>query len=48
MVSKKIDIDRIVDNIIRLGAGQLFASNLKNKWLEAGPEKVIRLIEVSI
>ncbi|KAK6706732.1 hypothetical protein SNK04_004235 [Fusarium graminearum] len=48
MVSKKIDMDRIVDNMIRLGAGQSFASNPKNKWLEAGPEKVMRLIEASI
>ncbi|KAL3599869.1 hypothetical protein FPOAC2_04097 [Fusarium poae] len=48
MVSKKIDIDQIVDNMTRLGAGQSFASNPKNKWLEAGPEKVMRLMEASI
>jgi superfamily II DNA helicase RecQ len=47
-VSKKINMGRIVDNMIRLGAGQSFASNPKNKWLEAGPEKVMRLIEASI
>jgi hypothetical protein len=39
---------RIVDNIIRLGAGQSFTSNPKNEWLEAGPEKVMRLMEASI
>ncbi|KAH7187404.1 hypothetical protein DER44DRAFT_709188, partial [Fusarium oxysporum] len=39
---------RIVDNMIRLGAGQSFTSNPKNKWLEAGPAKVIRLMEASI
>ncbi|KAL9565573.1 hypothetical protein ACKAV7_009755 [Fusarium commune] len=48
IVSKKIDIGRIVDNMIRLGAGQSFASNPKNKWLEAGPAKVMRLMEASI
>lgn len=47
-VSKKIDMGRIIDNIIRLGAGQSFASNPKNKWLEAGPAKVMRLMEASI
>jgi hypothetical protein len=47
-VSKKINMGRIVDNMIRLGAGQSFASNPKNKWLEAGPAKVMRLIEASI
>ncbi|VTO81898.1 unnamed protein product, partial [Fusarium graminearum] len=47
-VSKKIDMGRIIDNMIRLGAGQSFASNPKNKWLEAGPEKVMRLMEASI
>ncbi|KAI3578614.1 hypothetical protein IWW34DRAFT_737753 [Fusarium oxysporum f. sp. albedinis] len=47
-VSKKIDMGRIVDNMIRLGAGQSFASNPKNKWLEAGPAKVMRLMEASI
>ncbi|GKU07275.1 unnamed protein product [Fusarium langsethiae] len=47
-VSKKINMGRIVDNMIRLGAGQSFVSNPKNKWLEAGPEKVMRLIEASI
>jgi hypothetical protein len=34
--------------MIRLGAGQSFASNPKNKWLGAGPEKVMRLMEASI
>ncbi|GKU14234.1 unnamed protein product, partial [Fusarium langsethiae] len=48
IVSKKIDMDRIVDNMIRLGAGQSFTSNPKNKWLEAGPAKVMRLIQASI
>jgi hypothetical protein len=47
-VSKKIDMGRIVDNMIRLGAGQSFASNVKNKWQEPGPAKVMRLIEASI
>ncbi|PCD21222.1 hypothetical protein FGRA07_11749 [Fusarium graminearum] len=47
-VSKKINMGRIVDNMIRLGAGQSFASNPKNVWLEPGPAKVIRLIETSI
>ncbi|KAI3572913.1 hypothetical protein IWW34DRAFT_837925 [Fusarium oxysporum f. sp. albedinis] len=47
-VSKKINMGRIVDNMIRLGAGQSFTSNPKNKWLEAGPAKVIRLMEASI
>ncbi|KAM7182560.1 hypothetical protein V8F33_014219 [Rhypophila sp. PSN 637] len=41
-VSKKIDIGRIVDYIIRLRAGQSFVSNPKNKRLEAGLEKVKR------
>ncbi|EYB28035.1 hypothetical protein FG05_30289 [Fusarium graminearum] len=47
-VSKKINMGRIVDNMIRLGAGQSFASNPKNVWLEPGPAKVIRLLETSI
>ncbi|KAM7182532.1 hypothetical protein V8F33_014240 [Rhypophila sp. PSN 637] len=37
----KIDIGQIVDYIIRLRAGQSFASNPKNKRLEAGLEKVL-------
>ncbi|EXK77042.1 hypothetical protein FOQG_18233 [Fusarium oxysporum f. sp. raphani 54005] len=47
-VSKKIDMGRIIDNMIRLGAGQSFASNPKNNWLEPGPAKVMRLMEASI
>lgn len=39
---------RIVDNMIWLGAGQSFASNPKNNWLESGPAKVIQLMEASI
>ncbi|KAF4421770.1 recQ family helicase [Fusarium austroafricanum] len=47
-VSQKIDTGRIADNMIRLGAGQSFASNPKNDWLEPGPAKVMRLMESSI
>ncbi|TVY74984.1 hypothetical protein Focb16_v005470 [Fusarium oxysporum f. sp. cubense] len=47
-VSEKIDMGRIIDNMIRLGAGQSFASNPKNNWLEPGPAKVMQLIEASI
>jgi hypothetical protein len=43
-----IDIGRISDSMVRLGAGQSFTSNPKNSWLEPGPAKVMRLMEASI
>jgi hypothetical protein len=36
-VSQKINMGRIADSMVRLGAGQSFATNPKNDWLEPGP-----------
>ncbi|RSL86277.1 hypothetical protein CDV31_016422, partial [Fusarium ambrosium] len=47
-VSRKVNMSRIVDNMVRLGAGQSFATNPKNDWLEPGPAKVMRLMESSL
>ncbi|KNB06401.1 hypothetical protein FOXG_07122 [Fusarium oxysporum f. sp. lycopersici 4287] len=47
-VSGMIDMGRISDSMVRLGASQSFASNPKNSWLEPGPAKVMRLMEASI
>ncbi|KAL6366266.1 hypothetical protein LRP88_00111 [Fusarium phalaenopsidis] len=47
-VSQKINMDRIADSMVRLGAGQSFATNPKNDWLEPGPAKAMRLMEPSI
>ncbi|KAK5994713.1 ATP-dependent DNA helicase tlh2-like protein [Cladobotryum mycophilum] len=43
-----IDMKRIVDTTVRLGAGQSFVTNEKNGWLDAGPGKVMRSMEASI
>lgn len=43
-----IDMKRIVDSTSRLGAGQSFATNDKNAWLDVGPGKVLRSTEASI
>lgn len=43
-----IDMKRIADSTSRLGAGQSFATNDKNAWLDAGPGKVMRSMEASI
>ncbi|EXK25161.1 hypothetical protein FOMG_18164 [Fusarium oxysporum f. sp. melonis 26406] len=47
-VNGMIDMGRISDSMVRLGASQSFASNPKNSWLEPGPAKVMRLMEASI
>ncbi|KAK7230149.1 hypothetical protein V2G26_002319 [Clonostachys chloroleuca] len=47
-VSRAVDINRIADSMVRLGAGQSFATDPRNRWLKAGPAKVMRLIETSI
>jgi superfamily II DNA helicase RecQ len=47
-VSQKINMGRIADSMVRLGAGQSFATNPKNDWLEPGPAKAMRLMEPSI
>lgn len=39
---------RIKDDLLRLGAGQSFATNVKNEWLEPGPGKVVQLMEKSM
>lgn len=43
-----IDMKRIVDSTSRLGAGESFATNEKNAWLDVGPGKVLRSMEASI
>ncbi|CAI6088681.1 unnamed protein product [Clonostachys chloroleuca] len=48
MVSRAVDMNRIADSMVRLGAGQSFATDPRNRWLEAGPAKVMRLMETSI
>lgn len=47
-VSKGLDMKRITDNMVRVGAGQSFATNPQNKWLDAGPGKVMRLMGPSV
>ncbi|KAK2684833.1 hypothetical protein QWA68_016741 [Fusarium oxysporum] len=47
-VSGMIDMGRITDSMVRLGASQSFASIPENSWLEPGPAKVMRLMEASI
>ena len=47
-VGQKLDMGRISDSLVRLGAGQSFATNPKNTWLESGPGKVMRLIGPSL
>lgn len=47
-VSRTVDLSRIADNMVRLGAGQSFAANPKNDWLKAGPAKIMGLMEASI
>lgn len=42
-VSDRLDMNRISDCTVRLGAGQSFATDPKNEWLEPGPGKVTRL-----
>lgn len=32
-VSQTIDLNRVIDSMVRLGAGQSFATNPKNSWL---------------
>ncbi len=44
----QIDMQRLVDNVIRVGAGQSFATNAKNEWLEPGPGQVLRAMEKAI
>ncbi|KFA71004.1 hypothetical protein S40288_10386 [Stachybotrys chartarum IBT 40288] len=41
-VGPTIDLNKISDTVIRLGAGQSFATNEKNAWLDIGPGKIIR------
>ncbi|KJZ69994.1 hypothetical protein HIM_10605 [Hirsutella minnesotensis 3608] len=41
--SERLDMGRIVDSMVRLGAGQSFATSPKNEWLQPGPGKVMRL-----
>lgn len=41
-IAPTIDLNRIVDSVTRVGAGQSFATNEKNAWLDVGPGKVIR------
>ncbi|KAL1841755.1 hypothetical protein VTK73DRAFT_3395 [Phialemonium thermophilum] len=41
-VRQALDIGRIADSIVRLGAGQSFATYAPNRWLEPGPCKVPR------
>jgi len=43
-VSGEIDMERIADSMIRVGAGQSFATNEKNSWLQPGAGKVMRLL----
>lgn len=44
----RIKLGRIIDSMVRLGAGQSFATNPKNKWLEPGPSTVMRQLGTSI
>lgn len=37
----------IADSMVRLRAGQSFATNPKNDWLEPGPGKVMRLVTIT-
>ncbi|KAF3761218.1 hypothetical protein M406DRAFT_75957 [Cryphonectria parasitica EP155] len=45
---RELAMERIADSIMRLGAGQSFVTNAKNRWLEAGPGKVMQLIGPSV
>lgn len=47
-VSKELDMGRIVDNMVKLGAGKSFVNNPANKWLQPGPAKVVQLLGSSI
>jgi superfamily II DNA or RNA helicase len=47
-VGAKLDMGRIADSSVRLGAGQSFATDARNKWLEPGPAKVMRLAGSSL
>lgn len=42
-VSDRLDMSRISDSMVRVGAGQSFATDPKNEWLKPGPRKVTRL-----
>lgn len=42
-VSETLDMGRLADSLVRMGAGNSFATDPKNKWLEPGPGKVMRL-----
>ena len=44
----QINMQRLVDNVIRVGAGQSFATNAKNEWLEPGPGQILRAMEKAI
>ncbi len=47
-LSREVDMGRIADSMMRLGAGQSFATKAKNQWLEPGSGKVLRLVETSL
>jgi hypothetical protein len=47
-LSPQINLQRLVDKVIRVGAGQSFATNAKNEWLGAGPGQVLRAMDKAI
>lgn len=43
-----LNLERVADSVMRVGAGQSFATNPKNDWLESGPNKIIGLLSSSL
>ena len=44
----QIDLGRVRDDIVRRGVGESFATRPENRWLKAGPDKVVRLAGPSL
>lgn len=47
-IGPAIDMTRISDSLVLMGAGESFATAKKNQWLEPGFQKVIRTISQSV
>ena len=47
-VKRRLELGRIADSLVRIGAGQSFATVPRNRWLEPGPGKVMRLARAAL
>ena len=47
-IVSNVDMPRVSDDMIRRGVGASFATNLANRWLEAGPKKAILVASPSV